>query len=567
MRRGCKDMLVAKRAAAVRRPAVMLVSAIGVLGLGLGPAIALPAYDDDPPPTTACSPAPSARPPVEPSRPAAALQPSTHHVVLAAGASTTVRVRVVQPAQELDAFFLEDNGTKSEFTHCPFQGGLSWAASQLVRERNLRVGLGNFGDYQAFQAVPSGGTVGDLALAPGSEGVYFLDSPIRRPDHTFFADVVGLGSAWNAGWHATSGDQAALEAVYQAVTGTGNVIPPGLPDNIPAGSGAGFHADAFPVVVMVAGHWFNTSSRTPGYPGASFASATAALRAHGVRLAGVWLDNSKNKENSSGAKYDGFSDLRTLVEQSGTRTAAPLHCGGARPASPAGTLPLCVFTALSDAQYDGHLSAAPKQLGPVLRNLVDSLANPQPVSLSIGSGTAVVHHVVGSAHRGVNILLPHVFDATVALHCPASLAGHTIPVQLSELVAGQARASTAVTVTCKSKGKVPAAVAAAPALAIFGPSDPPGKAVVLSQAPPNPAPAPQVQPQPVPQQVAQGAGAVAFGEQTDNAMQLATVSTHQGDAEKVWSAALAMSALAGASLRWRSRSQPCYATVRVSNPH
>jgi hypothetical protein len=540
----------------------MLAAAIGVLGLGLGPAIALPVNDDDPPPkpTTACTPAPSTKPPVEPSRPASALQPSAHHVVLPPGGSATVRVRVVQAAQELDAFFLEDNGTKSEFTHCPFQGGLSWAASQLTRERNLRVGLGNFGDYQGFQTLPSGGALGDFALAVGN-GVYFLDSRIRRPDRTFYAYVAGLGSAWTTSWHSTSGDQAALEAVYQAVTGAGHFIAPTVPDNIPAGADAGFHAGAFPVVVMVAGHWFNSPSRTAGYPGASFASATAALRAYGVHVAGVWLDNSNNKENNSGAKYDGLTDLRTLIEDSGTRTAAPLQCGPRRPVSPAGTLPLCVFTAAADGDATNQYSASPKKLGPILRNLVESLANPQPVSLSIASGAGVVHHLTGSSHRGVNILLPHVFDAMVSLHCPANLAGHTVPVQLSEVVAGQARASTALTVTCKSKGKLPVVAAAAPALGFFGPPDPPGKAVVISQAPPNPAPAPQVQPQPVPQSVAQGAGAVAFGEQTDNAMQLATVSSQPADAEKAWFGALAMSALAGAALRWRSRTHHQCATV------
>lgn len=537
------------------RPGLLLLAmAMSVLGFGLVSAGAQPALDDPPPSgtpsTDSCTHMPSTKPPVVSTQPTASLTPGTGHLTLNPGQSATVPVSIVQPAQELDAFFLEDNGTKSEFTHCAFQGGLLWATSRLAKERNVRVGLGNFGDYTGFELLPSGSTGFDEAQ--GSSGVYYLDSPIQRPGRDFFTDVMYLGSAWRGTWHATSGDQAALEAVYQAATGAGHVIAPGDVDNIPAGAGADFRDGAFRVAVVLAGQWFDTPTRTRGYPGASFATAEAALRDHGVNVAGVWLDNENNKEANGGAQYDGFADLRTLVTDTGSRTSTSLNCGPHRPAVPAGGLPLCVFLAPGDGDPEGGNSAAPSQLGPMMRNLVESFGNPQPVSMQVLGGTKVVTRVVGAARRGVNILLPHVFDAAVTVRCDGHAIGHTVPVQLGEVVAGQPRAASTFTVTCRKPPRHAPPPVADSVIAIFGPADPPAKALLITHAPPNPAPAPQIQPQPLAQQVPQGAVAAGLSEQPDLVAQTASVSGRTPDADRLWFGLMAMSALGAGAVRWRS---------------
>lgn len=471
------------------RRGLITATALSVLSLGLGWAGASPdRHTPDPPANSDCSPGPSGTPPTPRSQPPASLSPSTHNVTLAVGQSANVPLRVFQPAQELDAFFLEDNGTKSEFTHCAFQGGLLWAASRLAADRNFRVGLGNYGDYTGYETVP-----GDTAfnLAPGLEGVYLLDSPIRRPDAAFFSDVIDLGNAWEGGWNATSGDQANLEALYQVITGAGQSLAPSDPDNIPVGADAGFRPGAFPVIVMLAAEWFNTPSRTPGYPGADFAPVTAALHSRGVNLVGVWLDNTNNKEANGGARYDGLADLRDVVRSSGTRTGSPLRCGPYQEAR-AGSLPLCVFAPPADMNSNPGGSAAPAQLGPMLRSLVDSLANRQPVSAELLNGGGVATGLSRADPRRVDILTSHTFDASVTVRCPARLLDHTNRVTLAERVGGTQVATTTLDVTCRRPGKAaPLAFLAGATAAAFAAVDPP------AQAPPTQLqPNPQVNPNP-----------------------------------------------------------------------
>ena len=473
------------------RRGLITATAVGALAVGLGWAGAAPERSTPDPPTNPnCSPAPSGHPPVMHSQPRASLTPSAHHVTIKPGHTATVHLSIVQPAQELDTFFLEDNGTKSEFTHCAVQGGVMWATAQLAGERNLRVGMGNFGDYAGFSEVEQSGGV---SIGSNVGGVYFLDSAIRPPDDTFFTDVTDLGNNWESGWHSTTGDQGALEAVLQAATGVGKIVAPGDPDNIPAHQDAGFHTGAFPVVVLLAADWFDTSARTTGYPGPDFDTVSAALRARGIRLVGVWMDNTNNKENNGGEPYDGRADVRVLVTNSGAHTASPLTCGRYQTV-PAGGLPMCVFAPPADMTSNPGGSGEPHQMGPMLRNLVASLANPQPVSVNIISGSSVVSAVAAGRRPAVDILKSHTLQSTVTFHCPSRLAGHTVRVRLGEMVAGQPRADTLVAVTCQrppAKGPQAPTFLAAPVAAAVAAANPPGPGPATQlQVNPNPAPNP-----------------------------------------------------------------------------
>ena len=530
--------------------------AAGVIGLGLGPASAHGRQDAPGDSTSDCTPAPAGQPPVIHRQPSASLTANAQRVVLKAGTSTTVHLRLFQPAQEVDAFFLEDNGTKSEFTHCAFQGGLMWAATHLATDRNLQVGLGNFGDYSGYNDVPSST---DAFSASGTGGVSFLDPKVRKPEAAFFADVVGLGNAWsNGGSSVTGGDAAALDALYQAVTGAGQVVVPGDPDNIPAGQDARFHPDAFRVAVLIAGQWFNTPSRTPGYPGLEFAPVAAALRARGVNLAGVWLDNDNNKESNSGSRYDGLADLRRLVSDTGTRTASPLHCQSPGQTYRAGGLPLCVFMPPADNTSNPGGSGDPAQLGPTLRNLVDSMANPQPVVLRTLAGSSAITRITGARHARVDILLPHTYDVTVTVHCPVRLAGHRFPLKFTELVAGQRRADTALYVTCRPIPPVHHSLAPEPPAAVAV------AAVGAAGQPPNPPTQPNPMPQAQPQPASQSALAAGTSEEPELSTEAATISGREPvDPTDLWFGTMAMTALAGASYRWRTRSQTSKASARV----
>ena len=128
----------------------------------------------------------------------------------------------------------------------------------------------------------------------------------------------------------------------------------------------------------------------------------------------------------------------------------------------------------------------------MLRSLVDSLANPQAVSMDLLDGGGVASGLSGAEPRRVDILTSHAFDASVTVHCPARLVDHTNQVTLGVRVGGTQLATTTLDVTCRRPGKAaPLAFLAGPAAAAFAAVDPP------AQAPPTQLqPNPQVNPNP-----------------------------------------------------------------------
>lgn len=515
-----------------------------------------------PPPTPDCSPPPHATPPTIPRPVPADLSPSARALALPAGGSTTLSYQFVQQAQELDVFFLEDNGPKSEFSHCAFQSGAMWAVGKLATERTLAVGLGNFGDYTGYssaQQIGAGGGGGGIYSVPSTTtGVYFLDSPIGRPDSAFYNAITDLGSAWEGGWNAAAGDQADLAALYQAVTGVGQVVHPGDPDNIPAGLSAGFHQGAFPVVMLVAGMWFDSPSRTAGYPGPHFGQVESALRARGVQVTGVWVDNSANKESSTPnyAAYNGLADLTGVIWASGARSVIPVGCGGGLPGSSGGA-PVCVYEPTTNPAPGG--TSSPLSMGPQLLGLLTGLADPQPVSLAVLSGAAAVVGIAPRVRAGVDVLLPHTVSFAVTLRCPARPAGpvgQTIPIELGGQVGAQVQATAQLELTCDPvpPPPPPAQQVSRPVPAGLVPFNPPAQLPAAEPGTnpvPNPAQAPQAQTQPASQANPQPGIAAAEAEQLQYAEEYAATGSSPAPPLALWCGVLAVVSIICGGLRWR----------------
>ena len=219
---------------------------------------------------------------------------------------------------------------------------------------------------------------------------------------------------------------------------------------------------------------------------------------------------------------------------------------------------MCVFIPPADMNSDIGGSGDPAQVGPTLRNLVDSFANPQPVEVSTFAGSRAITRIIGARHARVDILLPHTYDAAVTVHCPARLAGHRFPLKFSESVAGERRADTALYVTCRPIPPVHHSLAPEPPAAVAI------AAVGAAGQPPNPPTQPNPMPQAQPQPASQSALAAGTSEEPELSTEVATISGREPvDPTDLWFATMAMTALAGASYRWRTRSQSSKASARV----
>jgi hypothetical protein len=444
------------------------------------------------------------------------VSPQNQQVVLAPGQTRTVHYRLDLPPEKMQIYFMPDGGFASEFSTCPFKWGVLSTVTQMTNRRNLAGGLGDYGDYSSRGSTPRTPTT-DKLYNSGGTVVYQLFSPMAPINQTFFQAVRDLPMSWDdpANRPVPSTDQASLAATYQAVTGEGQIDNPQSTyyDTIRGGQHARFDKLGYRVIVDVATTWFNEPSRTPGYPGPTWASTIYRLQAFDVHQVGIAVDDRRNKFNGGFSSGSGScsgctpgADLAQLAGGSGTTAPAPVDCLGDRmQVIPAGKPLVCSWLAPVQGDNRSH----DPRLGLEMRNLLMALRDPEPVRLTVMGGQAAVARVTPGVYSGVEQLVPGAhgpMDFDVTFTCGGGGLGQT-PVQLGGQVGKYVLATTTATVICGTPA-VPGAPPPPPgALLPAGnpvpvPHTLPANAPNLSQGPAQ-APQPQVQPQPVAQGQAQ----------------------------------------------------------------
>ncbi len=428
------------------------------------------------------------------------LDPATSQIVLAPGQTRTVSYTFVQPPRELDVFFDEDVGPRSEFSHCPFKFGLVAALDAIVKERNIRAGLADFSDYPGNSDIPA---VDAAAGGTGSgDFAYRLQRVVGGVDQDLYNRVARQTTYFDNG--GTSGDGSDLAALYQAATGAGQVV--GLPVapsyRIPGGLQASFLPMAYKVVFHVAGKYFNDPDRSAGYPGPAWSQVTRTLNSLGIHQEGIWVNNRLNKEDPNGSDaYDGHADLNTMAKQTGAISPTTFDCNGDGVVDVVQGGPLvCVYI----APAEGDFQSRDATMGLEMRRLIEALVDRQPISVAPILGASAVARITPPRYSGVDALLGHVLHYDVTYRCGPNEIDQTHPITLAAIVGTEQWATANTELTCGT----PVAPVIHQAAALPPPPPPPATQPIpnpgvnpgVNPAPnpaPNPAQAPQAQPQPI----------------------------------------------------------------------
>jgi hypothetical protein len=446
------------------------------------------------------------------------LDPSQSTVSLAPGQSTTLSYTFVQPPRELDVFFAADTGPRSEFSHCPFKLGMAAALNAIVRERNIRAGLADFGDYPGytdFAAVDTPFVNTDATTYP-----YKLERIVGAVDQDLYNRIASQVSWWDGG--TPTGDQSDLTALYQAATGAGQIV--GLPAapsyRIQGGLQASFSPSAYKVVLHVAGKYFNDPGRTTGYPGPRWDDVRRTLNSLGIHQEGIWVDNRLNKQDANGYdSLDGHADLNTMAKQTGMTSPKTFDCNGdgVNDVVRAGPL-VCTYIAPAEGDFQSH----DPTMGVEMRRLIEALVDKQPISVAAISGASAVAKITPPTYSGVDDLLGHVLHYDVTFRCGPNEIDQSHPVTLAATVGTDIWATANTQVSCG----MPITPSVPHAAALPPPPPPPVTNPIPNPAPnpgvnpaPNPAPNPAQAPQAQPQPIAHLAGVPVAQEQPQLALQ------------------------------------------------
>jgi hypothetical protein len=445
------------------------------------------------------------------------LDPSQSQLMLAAGQSKTVSYTFVQPPRELDVFFTDDSGPRSEFSGCPFKVGVVAALNAVVRERNIRAGLADFGDYPGNTDFPA--VDAPFYSSNASDYPYELDRIIGGVDQNLYNRVARQPISGEAG---PAGDQSDLAALYQAATGAGQIVGvPAAPTfRLEGGLQASFSPTAYKVILHVAGKFFNDPDRTSGYPGPKWAVVSKALRSLGIHQEGIWVNNRLNKQDGTGFDYkDGHVDLNDMAKQTGAISPKTIDCNGdgVNDVVQGGPL-VCVYIAPAEGDGFSH----DPTMGMEMRRLIEALIDPQPISLKPVVGASAVARITPPAYRGVDDLLGHVLHYDVTYRCGPHEIGQSHPVTLDAMVGSEVWATSNTQLTCG----MPIAPAVPHVAALPLPPPPVGPNPIPNPGPnpgvnpaPNPAPNPAQAPQAQPQPIAHLAAVPATQEQPQLALQ------------------------------------------------
>ncbi|HEX8004082.1 MAG TPA: hypothetical protein VF519_15445 [Mycobacteriales bacterium] len=420
------------------------------------------------------------RPPEKPS-----VRPAGSVVTLRPGERRRVGYDLVLPPAPtpLDLYFMTDSTGSMRGAIAAVQEGVQDIVDELTAAGiNLHLGVAEFRDYPP---APEDGT-----KAPTEQTYPYKRHRAVGPVDDDLADA--LENIRTGGGY---GDDSALEAIYQAVTGAGR---DGVTADIAPGQGAQFRPDALKVVLVASDEEMRVPSPAePWNAGPSMDAAVAALNAHGVEFVGIRVDTRSGNP-------------RPQMEEIAGRTGSVAPEGGVdcdgddEPDIDAGDPLVCDFSS-----SDGSIA-------PAFINMLRGLKDLADVHVGVRGPRDVVRHLGEGTFEGVNVKAFNTFPVPVEYACTPARYGTDTPVTIAGELRGSTLVSTTATVRCLAPPKV------APVVPPVIPRPPPRPLRAAAvPPPPPPQPNPNVNPNPNPNPQAQGNAGFASQEEQQSELALA----------------------------------------------
>jgi hypothetical protein len=472
--------------------------------------------------------------------PKASIEPERKVVRLKQGESKVVDYRVSLPPvpTPLDVFFMTDSTGSMRSTIASVQEGVQNIIDGLAATGvDLNFGIADFRDY------PEQPADGNYAYK-----VHRVVGPIDT-------DLEDALQGLTTGGGTTDGDDAALEAIYQAVTGAGRTDPlVARGELIPRGLDAGFRAEAMKVVLVASDDGMrHPGAANPTYPGPSLATVRDALRERGVYLVGIEVD--------SGSGDTPREELEELAEATGA-IAPPqgVDCDSDGISDVSATDPLV-------CEFDPRAGTG---IADAFISMLSGIKDLAPIDLAVDAPSPYVTPQSALHFPDVNVKAPNTFELAVEFTCTKKNAGTDTPVTIRASRTGTEVVRTTALLRClappvpKPPLPEPLPPAVIPAVLI-----PP---LVPAAAPPAPInnPPPNTNPNPNPNPNPQG----GFAAQEEEQLQLALAENEFGvDYETdldmtgldrtgppvpalAWAAAFAMTGAAAFGIRRARRTNP-----------
>lgn len=409
--------------------------------------------------------------------------PASKVIDLSPGQSVTMPFALHAAPRPLDVYYLPESGSKMEFALCSFEYGAVIATNEVQRERDLRVGLGEYRDYPGER--DEWGTGGPVV---GGGFTYVRRAATTTPG-------VGLTAGLKAMHWGLTPDRAGAVALYQAATGVGQDLAPSGPslNDILAGMHADYDGHAYKVALTVTGAWFNAPERSIGYAGPPLAKAIQALRANDIHQVAIWVNNSGTKMSTENAPYEGRDDVRRFAVETGAVAHEPVDCNrdGYTDIPKGGPL-VCDWLSIAANSSVSWTEWGDPVMGQEMATLLLALRDPEPVRLVPTRGAGAVQVVSPASYDGVNVLRANDHEFQVTFRCGAGQTNTTTPITLSGVAGPNVVAESDVVLRCGHPVPVipqrPAAILPLPL-----PPVPP-----VPNPLPNPVPHPGAQPAPNP---------------------------------------------------------------------
>jgi hypothetical protein len=450
---------------------------------------------------------------VRPPRRVPEIRPARSVVSLRPGQTKRVTYDVVLPPvpTPLDVYFMTDSTGSMSSAIAGVQAGVQDIVDELAATGvDLHFGVADFRDYPE---------------QPNDSTTYPYRQ--RRKVGPVGSELAEALESITTGGGTTDGNDSALEAMYQAVTGAGRRDPVNGAQLIEPGLDADFRPDALKVILVASDDEMRHGGLNPVYPGPALQTVADTLASHDVHLVGIHVDTNSGNPRA---------DMETLAEATGTLAPkAGLDCDGDGAPDIAGGAPIvCDF----DPKAGGSIASA-------FVGMLAGIRDYAAVDVAVQGPRQVVRPLAPVSFPNVDVKAPHTFHVPVEFRCDAAHAGVDTPVTVAANSRGRVLATALATVRCIA----PAEPEVVPPVVI----PPLVAAALVPPPPPPPAPVTHVQPNPNPNpnpnpQLNANAG---FASQQERQFQVAVAEqdavpdTDLAFAALAWGAAAAMTAAAG----------------------